>query len=165
MCAILLWAFNWLTCYRLPYGRYQSMQPGLCLPGWGGEMGWKEKKATEERYRSVKVCIEFQVYLTFQTAGIITAVLMSPCFVFLLPPCTVLLSQPCVEYVCVSVCMLELQIKPKLSCFDCSLRVPAAQGPSAERRTHARSCSVALHSSSAAVLLSGAGISKGNSPN
>ncbi len=94
--------------------------------------------------------IEFHVYLTFQTAGIITAtLLMFIPLAFLLPsslhcpfvsaPCGFVRARVCVGVhvcMCVCVCMLELQIKPKLSCFDCSVRVPAAQGPSAEEHTH-----------------------------
>lgn len=97
--------------------------------------------------------IEFHVYLTFKTTGIITAVhcrcSFLVCFLPALFTSSVLLSKPCVDvcvcvFACVRVricvylcvCMLELQIKTKLSCFDCSLREPAAQGLLAEEKTH-----------------------------
>lgn len=124
-------------------------------------MGEHEIKKTKEQYeRRGKywldaMDIEFHVYLTFKTAGIITAVQcwcsFLVCFLPALFTSSVLLSQPRVDVcVCVCVfscmhvriwvylcvCMLELQIKTKLSCFDCSLREPAAQGLLAEEKTH-----------------------------
>lgn len=87
---------------RLVVGSSQYCQVFL------GERGRRKRKGeweSEGRYRSGAVCIEFQVYVTFQTAGIITVVHrwcpLPLCFSSSLPHFTVLLSQPC----CVSVCV------------------------------------------------------------
>lgn len=181
----LLWCgllIDWLIVMdRLVLGLSQYCQVVVFL----GERKRRGMCERGGRYWSGAVCIKFQVYLTFQTAGIITTVhLWCPLPLSLsssLPHFTFPLVSPMWIGVCVRVCehvfqfvcvcMLELQIKLKLSCFDCSLRVPAAQGPSAVQRTHTLALphigpvSVTRRCFSLAFLLSGVGNSSGNSFN